>query len=324
MHRRLLNLFHLTALLFVLSASLSAAEDFQWDEPRPGEYRLRRGETPVIVCMTSYDDSTRERREETYKVYTHVFGPKSGDLITKGPGGLYPHHRGIYLGWNKTLVGDQSYDFWHCPPASGAHQRLDGTPEMKAAADEASITLNINWNDKEGKPVVVERRTLTVQGLKDHPGWSIDVRSELHSQRGEIRLEGDRQHAGLQFRAAQEVAEKESARYIRPAGFPQEPEAHQVDDKGDPPAHINLNWLTMTYETNGKQYTVEYFEDPGLPKPSLYSERPYGRFGAFFKTVLKPDAPLVLRYRFNITEDAPESPEAIQKRYDAFAAGLKG
>lgn len=305
-------------------SSLSAADGFQWDEPHPGEYRLRLGEAPVISCMTAYDDSTPERREETYKVYTHVYGPKSGDLITKGPGGLYPHHRGIYLAWNKTIAGDRSYDFWHCPPKSGVHQRINGVPELKADPERASIKLAIDWNDGEGKPVVRESRELTVRAQQEPvAGWIIDVRSELTSQRGDLRLEGDRQHAGLQFRAPQEVAEKESARYVRPAGFPQEPEAHQVDDSGDPPRHIDLNWLTMTYATNGKQYSVEYFADPSLPKPALYSERPYGRFGSFFKTVLKGNTPLVLRYRFNISESGPDVQENIQRRYDAFVAGLK-
>jgi len=312
------------AIGILSTATLNASDGFHWDEPHPGEYRLRLGDAPVIACMTAYDDSTPEKREETYKVYTHVFGPKSGEVITKGPGGKYPHHRGIYLGWNKTIVGDQSYDFWHCPPQTGVHQRLNGVPEMQGDADQASITLSINWNDGEGKPVVKESRTLTVRksGNEDS-GWIIDVRSELSSQRGEIRLEGDRQHAGLQYRAVQEVAEKDSARYVRPAGFPQEPEAHEVDDSGNPPRHIDLDWLTMTYDANGKRYTVEYFSDPSLPRPALYSERPYGRFGSFFKTVLKAEEPLVLRYRLNISEAAPDTQENIQKRYDAFVAGLK-
>lgn len=312
-----------TLLLALFSAPL-LADQFQWDDSTPGEIRLKLGNAPVVTCMTAYDPSTKEKREETYKVYTHVYGPRSGDLITKGPGGLYPHHRGIYLGWNKTIEGDKSYDFWHCPPASGVHQRLNGKPVFKVEGDVASITLPIDWNDSEGKPVISESRTLTIKRAPGAaPAWEIDVRSQLTSHRGELKLEGDRQHAGLQYRAAQEVAEKENARYVRPAGFPQEPEAHQVDDKGDPPAHINLDWLTMTYETQGKRYTVDYFADPSLPRPALYSERPYGRFGSFFKTLLKPDTPLVLRYRLVITEGAPESQEAIQKRYDAFVAGLK-
>lgn len=307
----------------VTTASLSAAEGFHWDEPNSGEYRLQLGNSPVITCMTAYDASTPERREETYKVYTHVYGPKSGDLITKGPGGKYPHHRGIYLGWNKTIVGDQSYDFWHCPPKTGVHQRLSGKPETHADSRTASISMKIDWNDGEGNQVIREIRTLRVEAT-DAPnsGWMIDVRSELSSQRGEIRLEGDRQHAGLQFRATQEVADKDSARYVRPSGFPQEPEAHEVDDSGIPPRHIDLGWLAMNFESQGKRYSVEYFADPSLPRPALYSERPYGRFGSFFKTVLQPDTHLVLRYRFLVSEGVPDLQENIQKRYEAFTAEL--
>jgi len=311
----------LSAYLLAGCVSLFGAEAFQWDEPTPGQFRLRLGEAPVITCMTAYDDSTPEKREETYKVYTHVYGPGTGDLITKGPGGLYPHHRGIYLGWNHTIVGKDSFDFWHCPTESKVHQRLEGKPLLKNEADSASIQMRVLWNDGAGKPVVTEVRTLTVKCVESG-GWTIDVHSELTSNRGEIRLEGDRQHSGLQYRAIQEVAEKQSARYVRPEGFPETPEAFEVDDSGDPPRHINLDWLTMTYETQGHQYTVDYFADPALPRPALYSERPYGRFGSFFKTTLKADAPLVLRYRLRICPGKPEAREAIQKRYQQFASEL--
>ena len=41
--------------------------------------------------------------------------------ITKGPGGRYTHHRGIYFGFNKTAYGD----FWHCPDVSQRHESFD-------------------------------------------------------------------------------------------------------------------------------------------------------------------------------------------------------
>src|SRR5438876_264191 len=51
--------------------------------------------------MYAYDKSTPERRLETYKPYLHVFDAEGKAPITKGPGGTYTHHRGIYIGWNK-------------------------------------------------------------------------------------------------------------------------------------------------------------------------------------------------------------------------------
>ncbi|HUU31439.1 MAG TPA: DUF6807 family protein, partial [Phycisphaerae bacterium] len=55
---------------------------------------------PVARYMYASDTSTAKRAEETYKPYLHVLAP-DGTLLTKGPGGLYTHHRGIFIGWMK-------------------------------------------------------------------------------------------------------------------------------------------------------------------------------------------------------------------------------
>jgi hypothetical protein len=275
--------------------------------------------------MHAYDPTTPETLHDTYKVFHHVFGPGTDTIITKGSGGKYTHHRGLYVGWNKTQFDGKSLDFWHC--TRGAHQRHVKFLEKSGDADRGTMTAEIHWNDAEGEPVIVEKRTVTVTRPASNgdlkAAWQIDWQTMLTSRRGEIELTGDRQHAGFQYRASQEVADSDGARFLRPAGFPQKPEAVQVGDQGDPPAHINLNWFAMTYEVAGQRYTAEYFEDPGLPKPSLYSERPYGRFGAFFKTKLKPEEPLTMRYRVIVSTGEAPQPDAIQKRYDAFVSDLQ-
>jgi len=75
----------------------------------------------------------------------------------------------------------------------------------------------------------------------------------------------------------------------------------EVDDRKSPDRHVNLGWFAMSYEVKGTRYTVAYFEDPALPKPSMFSERPYGRFGAYFKATVTPDKPLTMRYRLMVT-----------------------
>lgn len=312
----------------VSATGLAAAEGgFSWnDNAEQGQCDLYHGESPVLRYMYARDTSSPERQLETYKVYHHVFGPGTEQIITKGPGGLYTHHRGLYVGWNKTSAGDgKTYDFWHC--SKGAHLKHVRFVNREAGADQATMTAEIHWNDPEGKPVVVEERTVTVTAEAAAGGkpsaWQIDWSTKLTSRRGEISLNGDRQHAGFQYRAAQPVAESKSARYIRPEGFPQQAEAFQVGDKGNPPAHINLNWFAMTYPLAGQQYTVEYFEAPGQPRPSLYSERPYGRFGAFYKASLTEEKPLEMRYRVRVSAGETPTQQAIQHRYDEYTAELK-
>ena len=307
--------------MLVLVTNQAKAEKFQWKiDNDAGTADLQFGEQPVIRYMFAYDTSTPERVHDTYKVFHHVFGPQSGKQITKGPGGKYTHHRGLYVGWNKTGFEGKSLDFWHC--RGGAHLRHIKFLDQSADSDHGSMTAEIHWNDPDGNPVIVETRFISVSREPHTKGWQIDWSTQLESKRGKISLSGDRQHAGFQFRAAQAVAETNGSTFLRPADFPQDPKAIQVGDGGNPPAHINLKWFANSYELQGTRYTVEYFDNPNLPKPALFSERPYGRFGTFFKTELTEEKPLILRYRVVVSEG--ESPEvaAIQARYDAFVKSL--
>lgn len=307
----------------ILPASAADAS-FQWvDGPEPGTFDLRLGDKPVLRYMAlPYDNSTKEREHDTYKVFHHVFSPDGTTILTKGPGGQYTHHRGLFCGWNKVSYENQMADFWHC--TKGVSQRHVKFLDKTADATHGSATVEIHWADADGKPVLIESRSVDVRrSPAGTTGWQIDWRSTLASQRGEIKLDGDRQHAGFQFRAAQVVSEQKSARYIRPAGFPEQPEAVEVGDSGNPPAHSNLPWCALCYPIEGQRVTVCYLEDPALPKPSLFSERPYGRFGAFFKTTLSPERPLRLRYRLFVTTGESPARETIQSWFDAFAAELK-
>ncbi|MCA9039168.1 MAG: PmoA family protein [Planctomycetaceae bacterium] len=316
---RLLFSFVLIVLCSVFISSEVVAGEFAWnDDTEKAELTLTYDDKPVIRYMYAYDTSDDTRAHETYKVYHHVFGPDSGEQITKGPHGQYTHHRGMYVGWNKTRAGDKTYDFWHCK--DGAHSRHAKVLKLEANDKSATMTTEIHWNAEDGKPVVKEERTVTVTAveLENGKSWQIDWSTKLASQMGDLILEGDRQHAGFQYRAAQAVAEAESARYVRPEGFPQEPDAHQVDDSGNPPRHIDLNWFAMTYPLGESQYTVEYFEAHGQPHPSLYSERPYGRFGAYYRTEVKADQPLEMKYRLFVSEGETPTQGQIQARYNAY------
>lgn len=315
-----------TMFSLALLATIANADDakFRWaDGAQTGTTDLLLGDQPVLRYMAlPYDNSTKEREHDTYKVFHHVFSPDGKTILTKGPGGQYTHHRGLYCAWNKTSYEGKTNDFWHC--TNGASQRHVKFLDKSADAQHGAATVEIHWADADAKPVIIETRSIDVRRASTGTtGWQIDWRTSLASQRGEIKLDGDRQHAGFQYRAAQIVSEEKSARFIRPAGFPEKPAAVEVGDAGDPPAHSNLPWCAMTYPIEGQQVTVCYFEDPSLPKPSLFSERPYGRFGAFFKTTLAADKPLRLRYRLMIITGETPARDTIQKWFDSFVAELK-
>ncbi|WP_417397495.1 DUF6807 family protein [Gimesia chilikensis] len=315
-------------LIIFTQLSLTAAEKkgFTWkDHPDQKVADLYYNGQPVLQYVYPFDKSTPETFHDTYKVFHHVYGPQSGAIITKGPGGKYTHHRGLYVGWNKTSFDGKTLDFWHCK--NGAHLRHDKFISMQGGPDAGTMTAEIHWEDGDGKPVIIETRKVTVTPIKvsssEAPAWQIDWQTTLQSKRGEITLDGDRQHAGFQYRAAQPVAESNNATYVRPEGSPQQPAPYQVSDRTDPDKHVNLGWLAMSYDIDGKHYNVEYMEDPNVPKPSRYSERPYGRFGAFFDTKIDESHPLKMNYRLIVSEGKTPSQAEVQKRYDQFVSSLK-
>ena len=79
-----------------------------------------------IACryMYAYDNSTPDRLHETYKPYLHVFDSAGEKLITKGAGGHFTHHRGIFIGWNKIQFNGKSYDRWHMTGGEIIHQQF--------------------------------------------------------------------------------------------------------------------------------------------------------------------------------------------------------
>ncbi len=102
------SIFSFAVLSTLLCGSLSTAfannkAGFHWkNDEKAGTADLFLGDKPVIRYMYAYDTSTDTRAHETYKVFHHVYDPGSETIITKGPHGKYTHHRGMYVGWNKT------------------------------------------------------------------------------------------------------------------------------------------------------------------------------------------------------------------------------
>ena len=71
---------------------------------------------PVLRYMhAALDESTKDTRSATFKPYHHVYDPSGKMLLTKGPGGLFPHHRGVFYGFNRISYADgKKADVWHC------------------------------------------------------------------------------------------------------------------------------------------------------------------------------------------------------------------
>lgn len=280
---------------------------FRWTVASDGVLDLVDDGRRVLRYMHSRDMSTPERAHETYKCYHHVFDGEGENLLTKGPGGLYTHHRGLFIGWNRLTVGEKEYDFWHMKTVT---QRHAGTVEMSAGADRARQAVLIHWCDEDGGVIIIERRELTIHRGDGSSLLLLDFQSELTAKAGDVLLNGDPEHAGFQFRAHNDVADGPAdvkAKYL----------FH--DDGVDPTKDLDLPWVAMSFGLNGKRYCVQHMNHPANASPSIYSAyRDYGRFGAFAKTEVKAGETLTLRYRIWVAEGDLPSREVCRKYYEAY------
>ncbi len=266
---------------------------------------------PVVRYFYEFDNSSEQRFFETGKPYLAVYDPPNDVVLTNRLGVLYPHHRGIFIGWNKTGYQGKSADFWHMKGGAQMHQRF---LEFTCTKNDASVTALIHWNDLEGTTVISEARTMSIQvpseGSDVFP-LSIDFKSVLTAPTCDVELDGDPEHAGVHFRAHQEVAERaeQIAKRAKEArDQKREPEAdpdatvyqfHAPDI--NPREDTDLPWVSMAFTVGGHRYVVTQENHPDNPKPTLYSAyRDYGRFGAFFRATVKQGESLTVQYRFRI------------------------
>jgi hypothetical protein len=251
----------------------------------------------------------------TIKPYHHVFDPATGTVqLTNGPVGQYPHHRGIFYGFNKISYGGQSADTWHCRGGEGT---VAGDPQIaETGALFALHRLPVTWNGQDGKAFAEEIRQLLVS--PGPQGIQIDFSSELRTSLASgVKLDGDPQHAGFHFRASAAMEKNTKQTYfLRPEGKGNLGEERNWDPKTKK-GPVNLPWDAMCFELEGKRYSVLYLDHPNNPKEARQSERCYGRIGTYFVYELTPQKPLVVHYRLWIQEGelTTEQCEAMSRAF---------
>jgi Methane oxygenase PmoA len=291
----------------------------------------------------------------TFKPFHQVFAPSWGKLekeinLTSGAQPktaefVFPHHRGIFYGFNKITYGDKlTADIWH--GEKNVYSQCDKITKDKLFGDAfGRYTAAISWHGSDGATFAEELRETTVYNITDEVKFMedtdklsaatmIDLVSVLSTKLDKVKLDGDPQHAGLHFRAAQVVAQKIEAEkaaakkenrsvklpdtyYLRPDGQGKPGEYRNWDPKTKEPKTINVPWNACSFVTQGKRYTVLRMSHPDNPKDSRGSERDYARFGDYFEYELTPKTPLKVQYRFYIQpgEMTKDQCEALYNGY---------
>jgi hypothetical protein len=258
----------------------------------------------LVRYMYEHDTSTKETHHETYKPYLHVFDAEGKKPITKGAGGKFTHHRGIFIGWSKIEFGGKRYDRWHMKGGDIIHQKFAKKEVKDGVARFTSVT---HWMDEKGTAFLEEERTFLVSEGAHGGRLFIDFRSKLTPVGGDVFLKGDPEHAGIQYRPANEVDVKKT-KYLFPKGVT---DVKKVKD---------LPWAAENYTLGGKRYGVVHLNSPGNPKKTVHSAyRDYGRFGAFFEKEIKKGESLVVNYGFLILDGELPVGEKVQKVWEAWS-----
>lgn len=254
------------------------------------------GDRVVVRYVYERDTSTKERDFDTAKVFAHVIGPDGKQPLTNGPGNRqYPHHRGIFIGWNKIELDGETHDLWHVRGTAQEHREL--THRVEDAA--AEITARIDWIGKGGKTLIQEKRTHRL--VRDEATYAtIELTSELTAVAGDLVLQGDPEHAGVQFRASQQVGDNQSATYTFPT------------KDIDPSRDLDLPWVACSFQIGETPWTVQQINHPSNPSGTRWSAyRNYGRFGAFPVIEIPQGETTTLRYRFRIIQGEAPAPQTL-------------
>ncbi len=297
-------------------SSTSDLQTFNWVEEEGADV-LNFGTRPVLrYIRPTLDNSSPEAREQTYKPFHHLYAP-DGRQVTKGPGGRFTHHRGFFFGFNRITYGDgKKADVWHC--RGNAFQSHEGTISQEGGPDLGHHTVRIDWHGEEGEVFAEETRKLTATVTPESQIY--DFHAIVKTTGGPVMLDGDPQHAGVQFRADNQVADTTASQtiYIRPDG-PGKPGATRNWEPKTGKGPIDLPWNAMSFVLDGTRYTAILLDHPSNPKPARHSERDYGRFGSYFEYNITEDQPLEVRYRLivKVGTVTVEEVMAYDKVFDA-------
>lgn len=275
-------------------------EVFAWKDTPNDNMLLSLGKRPLLQYQyAALDESSKDARTATFKIYHHLYDPKGEKFVTKGLGGLFPHHRGIFFGFNKVTYGPdgKKCDVWHC--TGDAYQSHEKVLASETGPVYGRHRLAIAWHGVKKEVFATEERDLTVYSLPG--GTLVEFASEVTPVLAPVLLDGDPQHAGFHFRASQEVPDKTAKQtyYVRPDGAGKFGETRNWPGQK---AHVNLPWDACCFVLGDQRYTVAYLDRPENPKEARFSERDYGRFGSYFEKKLEKDDKLKVKYRLWLQE----------------------
>ena len=160
---------------------------YSWKD-EPGKHLdLLKGDRKIV--RHAYERMDPEDRERTYKPFHHAHQADGKDFLTKGPGGKFTHHRGIYYGFSKCSAVNAAGKKCGSIPgtAKGGYQTHEKVIESKADDKGASHTVEIAWRVDDGSIFASEKRTLSFSHREDG-SLQVDFSSVLSTKQESVTL----------------------------------------------------------------------------------------------------------------------------------------
>ena len=178
-----------------------------WLDYPLGSSVLHYGDAKIVAYVRF--DPYWERPWRCRKPVIHVYDDQQ--RLTNGPDGVQPYEAtkildpnecGIFIGWNKLTFEGKEYDFWDM---KGTAQVVHDLNLRQAGNFLARVTSTVHWSDPAGPglwgmAIIIEQRTITVYRLPDPTVVLLDIESQLKAVAGDVLLDGDPEHGGVQYR----------------------------------------------------------------------------------------------------------------------------
>lgn len=262
---------------------------------------------PVLGFEHGYDAA---RHADTFRTFHHLAGLHGEGWLTKGPGGKYPHQRGVFVGFDRILVGNQRHDLWTIDEVRRPRQLHDSFTDEHLGIWRARHTSRGRWLGNGGVLIADEARTVELW-RPSHGLVCFDHEVAL-TPRVTTSFLGNPAHAGVHVRLAERwFTATQQGRLVLPADATD----HPYD--GD---SWTARWCAFRFSADERVYALVQLAHPANPPgaPPVFNGRGYGRFGAFSEHRAARGEALVLRHRFVLVE-APGEEAALRARAEALA-----
>jgi hypothetical protein len=293
---------------YVLQESVFLKSLWSFDQRSPGILDLKSADKPVFRYNAAPVSSPNYGPIQVRDAYIHPAYSPSGALITGDFSSSHPHHRGFFLAYEKTQVGDLKPDFWNIHLGTGKIH-ADGIDPPVAGPVTARFSARHRWEAKDkatgqGTVVLRERWDVEAYAIQDNPYWLFDVTSTQQAVGKPLLLEPYR-YGGMAYRGPEPFV-KGKLDVLTSEG------KHRVDGDQKPARWVDL---TGPVADGSDQYAGAMIADhPSNPHyPTVARIHPTTL--PFFCYVPSHDQPLtiaaeiptVFRYRVLIHDGRPDA-----------------